>query len=376
MEELQSYGMGFAGWQRDAYWMIGDLAKYAESRWPEIWHQVFPEWVSPGLVDRCKAVAKAYPNEEDRNPFCSWTQHMREAGKPDRKELLEAIANEGLTTDESRKAAKTAEPGGRKRWLLAVDVNYFLHRFWYSGSGVEAAKQVSDWIGRTVERLKAKGFTDCVACFDGPNNFRKKLTAEWEDQYKPRPPKEPELIQQLQLVRQLIHDSGIRCVTVDGFEADDLMASYAAQFEGRVTILSQDKDLKQCLNERVNMLLDIQWEQDPTSGDMMPAYQWLSAKQHTETSGIRPDQWAEFQAIWGDNVDGIKGAIGIGEAGAKALMQQFDTLDAVIEAARADDEQIKPKKREALLQLAARLDVVRQLVTLRTDIDVPGDTRI
>jgi len=407
MEQLSEYGGQFGYLQRGVAWWVGDLARYAESRWPEIWHQVFPEWISPGLVDRCKGVAKAYPNEADRNPLCTWTQHMQVANKTNRKELLDEIVNKGLTTDESRKAVSESS---KPRWLLAVDVNYHLHRHWYSGAGVGAAKQVCDWICRTVDRLQHKGLTDVVCCFDSPNNFRKAITKEWADKYKPRPPKDIELVQQLQLVRDLLDGRGLLCASVDTFEADDLMASYAAQFDGRVTILSQDKDTKQCLSERCNILLDVNWNEDPTSGDLLPDYKWYSAgpgprlrelrtlradpaneedatqldkeidaathPNLLDDTGLRPDQWPDYQAIWGDNVDGIKGAAGIGEKGAKDLIVEFGTLDAVIEAAKADDERITPKRREALCQLAEQVDAVRQLVTLRTDLPIPRNTRI
>ncbi len=372
IEQLSEYGEQFAWLQRAVAWHIGDLARYAEARWPEHWQQVFPEWISPGLVDRCKGVAKAYPTEADRNILATWTQHMRVAGKPDRIALVAAMVDKGLTSDESGNVATGEKP----RWLLAVDVNYHLHRHWHSGAETAAAMQVSEWVGRMVERLKEHGLTDCVCCFDGPDNFRKTLTKDWPDPYKPRPPKDPELIQQIQLVRELLHKSGLRCVSIDTFEADDVMASYASQFDGRVTLLSQDKDMKQCLGESVNMLLDVEWNEDPTSGEMLPDYHWLSAKKHTEATGIRPVRWAEYQAIWGDPVDGIKGAPGIGEKGAKGLILAFGTLDKVIEAARADDERIKPEKRAALIELAERLDVVRQLVTLRTDLRIPMDTRV
>jgi 5'-3' exonuclease len=330
LEELSEYAGHAAYLQRAVPWWIGDLARYAEARWPETWHQIFPEWISPGLVDRCKGVAKAYPDESDRNLLCTWSQHKQVANKPDRRELLEEIVAKGLTTDESRKAAAD----DRTRWLLAVDVNYHLHRHWFSGAGVEAAVRVTEWIQRTVERLKEKGVTDVVCCFDSTRNFRKELTAGWEDKYKDRPPKDPELVQQIHLVNQLLEGAGFRCVTLDGFESDDILASYAEQFEGRVTILSQDKDMKQCLSRKCNMLTDVDWTEDPTSGDMLPEYKWLSAKEHTDTTGLRPDQWPDYQAIWGDNVDGIKGAPGIGEVGAKDLILEFGTLDTIFRVVR------------------------------------------
>ena len=412
LEILQSFGAGFAKWQRDVNWYIGDLARYAESRFPDTWNQVFPEWMSPGLVDRCKAVAKAYPNEEDRNPGCTYTQHMQVANKPNRNELLEEVATKGLTSDESRKAtAQDTAEAGPQRWLLAVDCNYWLTRTYKSGAEDEAGADVASWIGRTAERLKQKGLTDIACCFDSPQSFRKELTKDWEDKYKGnRGPKDPDEINQLHILRSSLEAAGYLCVDRDGFEGDDLMASYASQFDGRVTLLVRDKDLNQCLSASCNILRHIEWAEDPTSGDMLPDYGWYSAGPGTklkelrkkreaavdateiadldkriagaehpnllDDTGLRPDQWADYQAIWGDNVDGIKGAPGIGEKGARDLIVEFGSLDEVLKAARDEDDRIKPKKREALLQLAEHVDIVRQLVTMKTDITVPFDTRI
>jgi len=371
LESLAEYGEHFANVQRDCLWWLGDLARYAESKWPETYHQIFPEWISPGLVARCAGVAKAYPNESDRNLQATWTQHMRLANDPGRITKVAAIVEAGLTSDES---AKETADINRPRWLLAIDVPYWLHRTWYSGAGVEAAKGVSDWIDRLVSRLKEKGLTDVVCAFDGRDNFRKDLTKDWEDRYKPRPPKDPELVHQLQLVEELL--ASYCCVKLDTYEADDVMASHANQFDGRVTILSQDKDLRQCLCDKVNMLLDVDWTEDATSGDMLPEYKWLSAKQHTEATGLRPDQWAEFQSVMGDSVDGVKGIVGVGEKGAADLIKEFGTIEAIIQAARDNDERIKPKKREAIVEFEPKLEATRQLVTLKTDLRIPQDTRL
>ena len=378
LEELEHVGTDLAEMHRAINWLLGDVARYAEARWPNTWEQVFPEWISPGLVARCKAVAAAYPNETDRNPLATWSIHMREANAPDRIQRVQAHVDAGRNSDEARKAtqADSAE-ATRPRWLLAVDVHYFLHRFWYSGAGVEAAVQVAEWVQRTVDRLKEKGLTDMVCCFDSRTNFRKELTKDWEDKYKgKRGPKDPELVQQLQLVRELLEGHGFYCMSEEGYESDDCMASCAAQFPGRITLFSQDKDMRQCLSDHCNVLLDVEWTEDETSGDMLPDYKWLSAKQHTETTEIRPDQWAEYQAIMGDTVDGVRGAPGIGAKGAADLMREFGTIEAVIQAARDESDSIKPKKREAIIEFEAKSAVTRQLVTLRTDLQLPSHTRI
>ena len=371
MDVFESFATGVCQWQRGCNWWIGDLARLAARRWPDTWQQIFPEWMSPDHIARCKVIAEAYAPDE-RNPLASWTIHMREAKKPDRIQRVAGHVDAGRTSDEAARIERDPT-----RWLIAVDVNYYLHRFWFSGAGVEAAQGVAEWAERTIDRLKKKGLTDAACCFDSKTNHRKTLTETWEDKYKPRPPKEPELIQQLHLVRELLEKKNLCCVSIDDMEADDIMASYAAQFDGRVTLFTQDKDARQCLSDRVNILLDIEWEQSATSGELMPQYQWLSAANHTEGTGLRPDQWTDYQTLMGDNVDGIKGCPGIGAKGATDLIQDFGTLESVFAAAESSDDRIKEKKREALLAFRGdTADVTRQLVTLKTDLNIPATTRL
>jgi 5'-3' exonuclease len=377
IQQLESFGTEIVGMQKGIMWWLGDCASYAARRFPDTWEQCFPVGVSPGLIARAKGVAEAYPSENDRNPLATWTIHAQNAGKSDRIERVQAHVDAGRTSDEARKAdANERKDTDRPRWLLAVDVNYHLHRMWHSGAGVEAAMQVAGWVERTAKRLQEKGLTDVACCFDSNRNFRKDLTADWEDKYKPRPPKDPELVQQLTLVYELLEGRGFCCAVRHGFEADDVMASAASQFGGRVTLLTQDKDLRQCLSDRCNILLDVEWTNDETSGEMLPEYKWLSAKQHTEETAIRPDQWTEYQTLCGDSVDGIKGAAGIGTKGAADLIQEFGTAAGAIQAANDGDERIKPRKREALIAFEELADVTRQLVTLRTDLELPTATRI
>lgn len=376
MEEAEFIGEFLAKMQRDVMFFIGDLTRYVEHKWPETHHQVFPEWVSHGLLSRAAGVCRAYPSESDRSHSATYSQYMQVAGKPDRQSQLAAIVENGLTTDESRKAAQKKPNNDRAAWLLAIDCNYYIHRFWHSGAGVEAATQVSSWIKRTVERLREKGLTDVACCFDSHENHRKELTKDWEDRYKDRPPKDPELTQQIGLLADLLRKEGFSTTSVHGMEADDVMASYAKQFDGRVTLLTQDKDQRQCLSSKCNILLDVEWFRDDTSGDMLPEYKWMSAKRHTDETGIPPERWTEYQVLMGDNVDGIRGVEGIGKKGAADLIDAFETVEAVIQAAKDEDDRITAKKREAILEFEPKLEVTRQLVTLRTDLPLPSATRI
>lgn len=410
LEALAEYGEQLAVMQRAVNWWIGDLARRVEQRSPETYHQVWPEWISPGLVARCKAVVEAYPRETDRNIGATWTMHMNVANDPDRIELLRWMVDEGLTSDQARKAVaeRRAAVNGKPRWLLAVDVSYFVNERWFAGADAETGSSVAEWIERTAMRLKENhGLTDVACCLDSSRSYRKDMTRDWEDQYKgDRSPKPTGLIAQLRIAEDLLEKKGFACVRVDGWEADDCMASYAKQFPGKVTLLTPDKDCRQLLSGTCNILLAVEWEKDPTSGDPIAKYDWLDAKRHTEAKGVKPDRWADFQAIMGDPGDKITGAPGIGEKGARNLIQEFGSLDKALEAAKNPPEspweedagprggkrwkhketgEVKngakrPDDRsstwESLLKLAERVDVVRQLVTLKTDLELPNSTRI
>ena len=393
MIAAESYGLNLAEWQQSVMWWLGDLARFSERNWPDTHHQVWPDWVSPGLIARAKAVSEAYPNQEDREHEATWTQFMRVAGKTDRQELLAAIVFGGLTTDESAKV-NSDEPTRR---LLAIDVNYYLHQRWHTGLGVESAREVSTWIHRTVERMRSSHrLSDVACCFDSPWNHRKGLTADWEDKYKPRPPKEHELIEQLRAVKELLIGNGYCCVEVGYMEADDVMASFGNQFNGAVILLTADKDLKQCLSKRVVLLKNVTWSEDETSGDMIPEYHWFTASPSEipskdkdeegyipkyypnlrDDTGLLPSQFPDLQCLMGDGVDGIKGAIGVGEKGALMLMQKYGSAEASIEAAKDPTSPIKPAQRKALIEFESKLEVTLQLVTLRTDLKIPSNTRI
>jgi len=382
---LEAWGRDLAWWQRQINWYIGQLAIAAKEKLgDENYSQVFPSDVSPGLIQRCEAVARAYA-PKDRNPLASWTVHMTHANKPNRIALVAASVDAGRTSDEERDHAKAKQTDGnstRQRWILCIDVNYHVTRMWASGAETEAAKQVSEWIKRTVERLKEKGLTDVVCCFDSGNSFRKELTKDWEDKYKNRATKDPELGQQLRLAEEML--SEFCSAKMDTFEADDLMASFAKQFDGKVTLLTVDKDMRQCLSPKCNMLVAVDWVEDPTSGEMLPDYKWVSVKDHlkgctyngTAVEGVSPEQWTTFQALAGDSSDTISGAAGIGAKIAADLVKEFGTIEAIIAAAKDDDPRITAKKREALIEFESKYETTLKLVTLRTDLPVPKTTKV
>lgn len=401
LEEFETWlGLLFES-QRDLYWHIGDLANAVERLYPEDFPQAFPIDVSVELIDRCKAVAAAY-RPQDRNPGASWTIHMRNAKDPDRVALVAAAADAGQTSDENRKnpapvetpaenppVAESAEPTeavetpARTKWLLCVDINYYVHRQ-FQVEGMAAGSSVVSWLIRVIDRLMEKGLTDVVCCFDGPNNHRREITIGWEQPYKERTEKAPELVTLLNQVPTMLNEKNILIVTIDGMEADDVMASYSRTFDGKVTLLTADKDLRQCLSGHCNMLVDVTWEENPDTREWLPVYHWVTVKSHMDSvtyasakvSGISPEQWPHFQAIAGDSVDKIRGVEGIGAKGAMDLILAHGTVQGVIEACKSGLVALTKKKIESVLEFEPFAEGTLLLTTMRTDLQVPSNTTI
>lgn len=388
LERLEGYGDTLAWWQRGINWWIGDMARYAEARWPDRWNQIFPPWMSPGQINRCKAVATAYPQPEDRNLMATWSQHAMVANKPDRINLVAEMVAKGQTTDESRQEQQEAKPAQpASRWLLVVDTHYYINRYWHIREAPETARDVANWIERTVSRLRAKGLTDLACCFESEHNNRKDLTADWDesDRYKGnRSPKPLQLVEQIGMTRKILEDKGVCCVSIPGFEADDCIASYAKQFKGKVAILSDDKDLRQCLSDTTIIMEGVKWEKDRSSGQLVDHYNWLSARPHSrlqcdnlfDKTGLLPSQYLEMQVLAGDSTDNVKGASNVGEVNATEYIKQFGSAEATIQAAKDFDERITKGRRQSLIEFEGKLATTRQLVTLRTDLPVPQTTRI
>lgn len=435
LEEFQKACEYVAVIQRAVNWWIADLALAVERQHPQYHHQAWPEWMSPDLISRCKPTGAAYA-PEDRNILATWTTHTNLLKRPDRIEAVQATVDAGQTSDEVRrnppppqerrkpvedpkhedspaetqKPASTAarattpdpatpaanpDPQTQKEsagsaksnaWLLAVDMNYFIHRYFHSGAGMESATTFVQWLVRTITRLvETKGLTDVVCCVDSHTNHRKTLTEGWEHPYKQRSEKEPELADQLKQAPRMLTELNLPVVSIMDMEADDVMASYSRQFDGRVTLLTQDKDMRQCLSQTCNILMDVTWEEHPETGKQVPVYKWVSAKSHieegltyngTKVVGITPEQWPHFQAIAGDPTDGIRGCEGIGGKGAMDLIIAHGTVQAVIAACKDNQADLSAKKRLAVLDFEEKSEVMLLLTTLRTDLQVPQITKL
>jgi hypothetical protein len=163
-----------------------------------------------------------------------------------------------------------------------------------------------------------------IVCCEGRRPFRFELDPEYKAN---RPPKPDAARESLAALIGELCDLGIPLVSLDGCEADDLIATFVAQATEPVQIVSQDKDLAQLISPTVSMVVN----------GVVCGTEWC-----LEKFGVRPDQVRDYLAICGDTADNIKGCPGIGGKGAARLLNRFGTLEA-IRAASDEELELGPK---------------------------------
>ncbi|HVY51562.1 MAG TPA: DNA polymerase I, partial [Devosia sp.] len=192
--------------------------------------------------------------------------------------------------------------------------------------------------------------------------FRDQIYAEYKSH---RPPPPEELVPQFPLARKASLAYGVPSIEMEGWEADDIIATYAMKARaagGKVTIASSDKDLMQLVTPDGSIrLLDT----IPRPGQ--PALRWIGADEVMEKFGVTPDKVVDVQALCGDAVDNVPGVPGIGVKTAAELINTFGDVETLL-SRTAEIKQ--PKRRQALEEHAESARISKRLVTLARDVPV------
>lgn len=167
-----------------------------------------------------------------------------------------------------------------------------------------------------------------------------------------------DLVPQFAVIRDAVRAFNVPSVELTGYEADDLIATYAveaAALGAEVTIVSSDKDLMQLITPRIGMF-DAMKNRRVGIAEVMEKFE------------VGPDKVIDVQSLAGDSSDNVPGVPGIGVKTAALLVNEYGDLDTILQRA----EEIKQKKRrENLIEFADQARVSRELVTLKQDVPTP-----
>ena len=266
------------------------------------------------------------------------------------------------TADASPAAADTKKPRER---IYLIDGSGYIFRAYHAlprlsrkdGTPTGAIAGFCNMLAKLVNDVDDEGGLDHIGViFDASRDtFRNEIYGDYKAN---RPPAPEDLVPQFPYFREAVRAFNMPCLEMDGYEADDLIATFTKQSVAKgydVAIVSSDKDLMQLVRDGVVM-------RDPIKGLKPIGVDEVFAK-----FGVAPDKVIEVQALAGDAVDNVPGVPGIGVKTAAELINTYGDVDNLL----AHAEEIKqPKRRETLIVNAENARISRQLVILKDDVPV------
>jgi len=247
--------------------------------------------------------------------------------------------------------------------VYLVDAHSLIYQVFHalpemSGPTGQPVGAVHGFVRDIVDLMEVRGANYVIAPFDhsGPT-FRHELY----DRYKIDREEMPADLQlQIPVIQRFLEALGVPCPTIEGVEADDVLATLARQVEAAgldCYVVSSDKDCRQLITDRVKIF-------NIRKNEIFDAAALLT------TWGIRPDQVVDFQSLVGDKVDNVPGVPLIGPKNAQELLTRFGTLEGVFEHAH---EVAGAKRKENLIAGKALALKSRELVRLKTDVPITID---
>jgi DNA polymerase-1 len=250
------------------------------------------------------------------------------------------------------------DPDSAKQHLYLIDGSGYIFRAYHAlppmtrgdGTPVNAVYGFSNMLFKLLQDLADNEKpTHLAVIFD---TKRKTFRNDFYPEYKAhRPPAPEDLVPQFSLIRDAVRAFGLPSIEMDGYEADDLIATYARQArekDWQVTIVSSDKDLMQLVDDKTNMFDSMKNRRIGPDGVL-------------EKFGVGPERVVDVQSLAGDSVDNVPGVPGIGIKTAAQLINEYGDLDSLLERAH---EIKQPKRRENLIEHADMARISRDLVRL------------
>lgn len=229
----------------------------------------------------------------------------------------------------------------------------------------------SGLLDMTARLIRAHRPGAVIACWD--DDWRPQFRVDLMPSYKGHrvatgdEEQVPDALQeQIPLIEALLVGVGIPPVGVAGYEADDVIGTYATQSGGPVDVVTGDRDLFQLVDDerRVRVLYTARG---------IARLQIVDAGYVIEKYGVRPDQYADMAALRGDPSDGLPGVAGVGEKTAASLLRKFGDLAGVRQAVKAADSGLSPRIHASLRESDDYLDRAPTVVRVATRLPVPPE---
>lgn len=240
------------------------------------------------------------------------------------------------------------------------------------GMPVNAVRGFTDMVSALLTRFTPNRF---VACLD--NDWRPAFRVDLIPTYKahrvaaPGPAGRPDIEEvpdllepQVPILLAVLKAAGLVALGVDGFEADDVIATLAARFDGEgeaVDVVSGDRDLLGVVTERVRLLY---------TGRGMAKLAEFGPSDIQAEYGIPAEHYADFAALRGDPSDGLPGVAGIGAKTAAIAVSKFGPIEEIVRVAQSGDDAMSPTIRVKVLKALDYLAVAPAVIRGRTDLDI------
>jgi 5'-3' exonuclease len=242
--------------------------------------------------------------------------------------------------------------------IVLIDLSSLAHPIFHMSAAEPDPNHTSQQVVARVHKLTL-GQPHAAICTDSRRSFRKNVVPTYKAN---RPESDATLQHQIRLACEALARDGFPLWGVDGYEADDIIAAATIraklETDHDVLICSADKDLLQLVDSRVKV--------KSLTTDTVLDQEAVLAK-----FGVAPAQIVDYLSLVGDASDNIKGAKDIGPKTAAKLLQEHGTLDAVYVALREHGTRFTPALATNLREFESRRAEVRNLITLRADIDIP-----
>ena len=278
-------------------------------------------------------------------------------------------AQKSQATAVPKAAASAAQPLKKGDHVFLVDGSGYIFRAYHAlppinrksdGLQLNAVFGFCNMLWKLLRDMKEDKPTHLAVVFDkSEKTFR---TAMYPDYKAHRPDPPDDLRPQFKFIREAVHAFDLPCLEQDGFEADDLIATYvrqASEVGATSTIVSSDKDLMQLVTDGV-IMFDTMKDKKIGRAEVM------------EKFGVQPDKVIEVQALIGDSTDNVPGVPGIGVKTAAQLIGEYGDLENLLKRA---PEIKQEKRRQSLIDNAEKARLSKKLVTLddQVKLNVPID---